>query len=168
LFAQVVDSAFACLERHAPYWLNRNGSEPMLLASPPPSAPIERPVVDGTRLTEAFAKDVENLQSVLEYILSGETLANLEALAEKQPARLRYPDALWVSTVYDVLLAYRAGVMRRDHIVQALAPLYLGRTGSFLRQYATSPESEVDEALENLCREFERSKPDLIQRWNSR
>jgi hypothetical protein len=73
---------------------------------------------------------------------------------------------LWVSTVYDVLLAYRAGVMRRDHIVQVLAPLYLGRTGSFLRQYATSPEPVVDEALENLSREFERSKPGLIERWN--
>ena len=56
--------------------------------------------------------------------------------------------------------------MRREHIVRALAPLYLGRTGSFLRQYATSPEPVADEALENLCREFERSKPDLVQRWN--
>ena len=166
LFAQVVESAFACLERHAPYWLLRNGSEPMPLASPPPSATVDPPVVDGARLTEAFAKDVENLQSVLEYIVSGETLASLEALAEKQPARLRYPDALWVSTVYEFLLAHRSGVMRRDHIVQALAPLYLGRTGSFLQQYATSPEPVVDEALENLSREFERSKPDLIERWN--
>jgi hypothetical protein len=167
LFAQVIESAFACLERHAPYWLGRNGSEPMPLASPPPSTTVETPVADGTRLTEAFAKDVENLRSVLEYIVSGETLTSLEALAEKQPARLRYPDTLWVSTVYEFLLAYRSGVMRREHIVQAMAPLYLGRTGSFIRQYATSPEPVVDEALENLCREFERSKPDLIQRWNT-
>ena len=166
LFAQVVESAFVCLDLHAPYWLGRNGSEPMQLASPMPSAALEAPVVDGTRLTEAFAKDVENLRSVLEYIVSGETLTNLEALAEKLPARLRYPDALWASTVYEFLIAYRNGVMRREHIVQALAPLYLGRTGSFLRQYATSPELVVDEALENLCREFERSKPDLVRRWN--
>jgi len=166
LFAQVVESAFACLDRHAPYWLQRNGSEPMPLASPPPSAPVLPPAVDGARLTEAFAKDVENLESVLEYIVSGETLASLEALAEKQPARLRYSDALWVSTVYEFLIAHRSGVMRRDHIVQALAPLYLGRTGSFLQQYGTSPEPVVDEALENLSREFERSKPDLIERWN--
>lgn len=165
LFAQVVESAFVCLERHAPYWLNRNGSEPMLLASPPPSAPVERPLVDGTRLTEAFAKDVENLQSVLEYIVSGETLASLEALAKEPPTQMRYPDALWVATVYEFLLAYRGGIMRRDHIVQALAPLYLGRTGSFLQQYATSSEAVIDEALENLNREFERSKPDLIARW---
>ena len=78
-----------------------------------------------------------------------------------------YPDDLWVSTVYEFLLAYRSGVMRREHILQALAPVYLGRTGSFLRQYASAPEAEVDEALESLCRAFERSKPDLIQRWNT-
>ena len=36
LFEQVVQSAFSCLERHAAYWLGRNGSEPMPLASPPP------------------------------------------------------------------------------------------------------------------------------------
>jgi hypothetical protein len=167
LFEQVVRSAFACLERHAQYWLARNGSEPLPLASPLPSQPVEPPAVDGSGLTQAFAKDVQNLQSVLEYILSGDTLANLEQLAETQGARLQYPDALWVATVYEFLLAYRSGVMRRDHIVQALAPLYLGRTGSFLRQYSSAHETEVDEALESLCREFERAKPALIQRWNN-
>jgi hypothetical protein len=57
--------------------------------------------------------------------------------------------------------------MRREHVVQALAPLYLGRTGSFLRQYSGAPEAEVEEALESLCREFEQSKPGLTQRWNN-
>ena len=91
----------------------------------------------------------------------------MKRLAEKQGSHLRYSDELWVSTVYEFLLAYQHGVMRREHIVQALAPLYLGRTGSFLRQYSSARETEVDEALESLCREFERSKPDLIQRWNN-
>jgi hypothetical protein len=166
LFEQVMQSAFVCLEQHAPYWLGRNGSEPLPLASTPPPAILEPPAVDGTRLTQAFADDLHNLRSVLEYILSRETLASLERLAESQGPDLRYSDALWVSTVYEFLLAHRRGVMRREHILQALAPLYLGRTGSFLRQYATAHEAEVDDALESLCREFERSKPDLIQRWN--
>jgi hypothetical protein len=166
LFEQVVRSCFACLERHVPYWLDRRGSEPLPLTSPPPPLTFERPAVDGTRLTQGFARDVQNLQSVLEYILSHDTLVSLERMAEMGP-QLRYPDGLWVATVYEFLLAYRSGVMRRDHIVQALAPLYLGRTGSFLRQYATANEAEIDAALESLCREFERSKPDLIQRWTN-
>jgi hypothetical protein len=167
LFEQVVQSAFVCLERHAPYWLGRDGSEPLPLASPPPSTVLEPPAVDGSRLTQAFVDDLHNLRSVLEHILSGDTLASLEQLAATQGPDLRFPDALWVSTVYEFLLAYRSGVMRREHIVKTLAPLYLGRTGSFLRHYATAHEAEVDDALESLCREFERSKPDLIQRWNN-
>ncbi len=166
LFEQVVRSSFDCLERHAPYWLERNGSEPMAVVSPPPPTPVEPPTVAGSRLTEAFARDIENLRSVLEYILSAETLSTLERVASRQGAHLRFPDELWVSTVYEFLLAYRSGVMRRDHVVQALAPLYLGRTGSFLRQYSGAPEEVVEEALESLCRDFERSKPDLIERWN--
>ena len=166
LFEQVVRSSFDCLERHAPYWLERNGSEPLAVVSPPPPTPVEPPTVAGSRLTEAFAKDIENLRSVLEHILSAETLSTLEQLASSQGAHLRYSDELWVSTVYEFLLAYRGGVMRRDHVLRALAPIYLGRTGSFLRQYSGAPEEVVEEALESLCRDFERSKPGLVERWN--
>ena len=166
LFEQVVESAFDCLERHGSYWPGRNGSEPLLLASPPPSLAVEAPAVDGGRLTQAFVKDLQYLHSVLEQILSKETLTELERIADTQGALLVYPDALWVSTVYEFLLAYRNGVMRRDHIMWALAPVYLGRTGSFLRQLASAGVAEADEALESLCREFEQAKPDLVQRWN--
>ena len=167
LFEQVVQSAFSCLERHDRYWLSRNGAEPMPLESPPPPAALDRPAVDGSRLTYEFVNDLENLKSVLEDILSPETLTSLVRLAETEGPLLRYSDPLWVSTVYEFLLAYRKDVMRREHIVRALAPLYLGRTGSFLRHYASAPDAEVDEALESLCREFELSKPELIQRWNT-
>jgi hypothetical protein len=166
LFGQIVSSAFACLERHATYWIGRNGSESLPLTTPLASTSVEAPATDGSRLTEAFTRDLHNLQSVLEPILGEDTLTRLKRLTERQGSHVRYHDDLWVATVYEFLLAFQRGVMRRDHIVQALAPLYLGRTGSFLRQYASAPETEVDEALESLSREFERLKPDLIQRWH--
>jgi len=167
LFEQVVSSAFTCLERHSAYWLFRNGADALPLAGPLPTLTVEAPATDGSRLTEAFARDLQNLRSVLESILSEETLASLLRVTETQGSHLRYSDELWVSTVYEFLLAYQRGVMRREHIVQALAPLYLGRTGSFLRQFSSALEKDVEEALESLCLHFERAKPDLIQRWNS-
>jgi hypothetical protein len=166
LFEQVVSSAFACLERHSGYWLGRNGSEPLPLASALSTSRVEAPATDGSRLTEAFAKDLQNLRSVLESILIDETLASLMRLAARQGSDLQFPDELWVKTVYEFLLSHQRGVMRREHIVQALAPLYLGRTGSFLRQHSSAPETEVDASLESLCLEFERWKPDLIQHWD--
>ena len=166
LFHQVVTSAFACLERHGSYWLDRTASEPMPVFSPAPSFSGEPPIADGSRLIQAFRSDVKNLRSLLQDILSADTLAALERIASTDGDRVRYPDGLWVSTVYEFLLAYRTGIMRRDHIVQALAPLYLGRAGSFLMQYAAAPQAEVEAALESLCQQFEQSKPDLIQRWS--
>jgi hypothetical protein len=68
--------------------------------------------------------------------------------------------------VNDFLIAHHRGVMRREHIAQALMPLYLGRAGSFLLQHAAREPAPVAEALESLCLEFERVKPDVVARWS--
>lgn len=164
VFGQVVGSAFGCLERQADYWIQRGGSEPLPVLGSRQPPRIDPPAVEGARLTQTFCRDLRNLQSVLEFILSGRTLSALDTIAE-DGERLRYPDELWATTVYEFLVAYHQGVMRRDHVVQALMPLYLGRVGSFLVQHASEEEAAVDTALEALCREFERSKPAMVERW---
>jgi hypothetical protein len=88
----------------------------------------------------------------------------LRAIAAREDAP-RFPDSLWVRTVYEFLIAHHRGVMRREHIAQALVPLYLGRVGSFLTEYGSAPPTEIDAALESLGLEFERSKPLLTDHW---
>ena len=166
VFRQVLGSALACLDRHAQYWLPRTESEPLPMAAPLPQARLDTPAVEGIRLTQCFCEDLRNLQTVLAPILSNETLATLNEIAQVECEHLRYPDQLWVSTVYEFLTAYHRGVMRREHIAQALIPLYLGRTGSFLIQYAAADPPEIEAALESLCLQFERCKPSLVERWN--
>jgi glucosylglycerate synthase len=165
VFQQVIGSVFDCLEEDAEYWLTRGASDQLPLVGPLPTATGDAPPVDGRRMTGSFCADVRNLQSVLEPILSGDTLAALNRIADAERDRFLYPDDLWVSTVYQFLVAYHRGVMRRDHISQALIPLYLGRTGSFLQEYGSAEESDVHAALESLCRQFEQSKPDLVDGW---
>jgi hypothetical protein len=166
VFQQVVGSVFSCLDQHAAYWLTRTAAEPLAVVGTPPGERSDPPAVDGTRLTQTFCADLQNLQSVLEPILSSDTLQALNRIAEADCERLRYPDDLWVSTVYEFFVAHHRSVMRREHITQALIPLYLGRTGSFLIQYAGADPAEVDSALESLSLQFERAKPDLVERWN--
>jgi len=166
VFQQVVGAAFLVLEQHAPYWLPRQQSEPLALVGTPTSEAGEPPTVDASRLTQTFCSDLQNLQSVLEPILSANTLSRLNAIAEGDCGQLRYPDDLWVRTVWEFLAAFHRGVMRRDHITQALIPLYLGRTGSFLIQYAQAAPADVEAALEAVGLEFERSKPSLVECWN--
>jgi glucosylglycerate synthase len=59
-------------------------------------------------------------------------------------------------------------VISRDHIVQALAPLFRGRVFTFLMENRTASAAEVENNIEELCLEFERMKPYLLQIWKSR
>lgn len=166
VFQQVVGAAFDCLDLHAGYWLAREASESLPIVGSGLAGRADATGVDGARLTQSFCADLRNLQGVLESILRPQTLATLNEAAAGDCEQLRFSDELWVATVYDFLMAHHRGVMRHEHIAQALIPLYLGRTGSFLMQYAAADPAEVTAALESLCVQFERSKPDLVERWN--
>jgi hypothetical protein len=45
-------------------------------------------------------------------------------------------------------------------------PLYRGRVASFVTRHAGATAAAVAGDLEALARQFERSKPYLIERWN--
>ena len=108
---------------------------------------------------------MRDLQEILRIILRPETLAAVAVSAE-HPDGPRDPDELWAATVYEFLVAYHRTVMRRDHITQALLPLYPARSGTFLIDHATGLPDTVNEALESVCVQFERSKGSAVERWN--
>jgi len=164
-FKQVVGSAFAALDTHAGYWLPRTGTEDVPLFGAPLGDPSDTLPADGAPLVQSFARDVKDLQEILRVILTPETLAAVVASAE-HPDGPRYPDELWAATVYEFLVAYHRTVMRRDHITQALLPLYLARSGTFLMEHTAGVPDTVNEALESVCVQFEGSKKSAVERWN--
>lgn len=164
-FEQVVGATFNCLERHAPYWLERTASQPLPVIGARNDDGAEVPATDGARLSESFCADLRDLQDVLQSLLAPETLRRLNAAATNC-APLRIPDELWATTTYEFLLAHHRGVIRREHVPRALASLYLGRAGSFLTQYGAAPVEQAEAALETLCLQFERSKSIVADRWN--
>ena len=70
--------------------------------------------------------------------------------------------------MYEFAASYHKAVMSRDHIVQALVPLYRGRMFTFLVENRTASAAEVGNNIESLCLEFERLKPYLLELWNGR
>jgi hypothetical protein len=166
VFQQVAGSVFLLLEQQASFWLTRVGSEQIPIAGPAADGGSDGQAPGVSRLASTLRDDLRNLESVLQAILSEDTLRELNAIAEANLEELHYPDALWVRTVYEFLGAFHRGVMKREHVTQALIPLYLGRTGSFLIEQASRSQAEVEAALEALCVEFERAKPSLVEHWN--
>ena len=124
--------------------------------------------VNRKRLREMFVKGVSELQSIFQSILSPTTLTELQRIARLDEEEFRYSSELWVRTVYEFAASYQKSVINRDHIIQALAPLFRGRACTFLIENRNSSANEVENSIEGLCLEFERLKPDLLQMWKSR
>ncbi len=165
VFRQVVGSAFATIEAQAASWTTVTGdTEVPLVGAPPPDTDHgAAPEFDGTHLLETFAHDVEALDEILRRILSPATLA---AVREGSRATTpQFPTEIWAATVTEFLVAYHHGVMHRDHIAQALLPLYTARTGVFLLEHGHDTPDALEAAGEDVCRAFEGLRTTIMERW---
>jgi hypothetical protein len=165
---QTVGALFASLEPNFSLWSGRTGSQPIPTTGPEQQFTLDPLRVNRKRLREMFSIGVGELESVFQSILSPSTLAELQAIARVDDGLFRYSAELWVKTVYEFAAAYHKSVISRDHIIQALAPLFRGRALTFLVENRGGSADDVERNIETLCLEFERLKPYLLEKWNGR
>jgi hypothetical protein len=167
MFRQVVGSLFGLMETYEPIWQKTNGSEPVPMFGFPFDVGVEPLQVNVERMIHGFTQGVRDLREIYQSFLAPETLAELSAAAEKSGDSFRLPDALWVHLIFDFAAAYHRRALDRDHLLQSLVPLYLGRTASFVLEVRESNAAQVEERIEQLCSAFETEKPYLLQHWNA-
>jgi hypothetical protein len=165
---QTAGALFSVLEADFPVWSSVAGSQPVPTTGADQKVLLEPVRVNRKRLREMFSTGVAELDSVFQSILFPATLAELRRIARLEEAEFRYPAELWVRTVYEFAAAYRKSVISRDHIIQALAPLFRGRVFTFVTENRSASADDVENSIEGLCLEFEQLKPYLLQMWKSR
>jgi hypothetical protein len=165
---QTVGVLFSSMESTFPVWSSKTASQPVPTQGPEFDVSTDPMRINRKQLKEMFSTGVLDLESVLRSILCSSTLAELQQIAALPEDEFRFPPELWVKAVYEFAASYYKSVMSRDHILQALVPLYRGRMFTFLVENRTSSAAEVGNNIENLCLEFERLKPYLLELWNGR
>ena len=165
---QTVGALFSALESDFPVWSKVSGSQPLPTTGSDQELLLDPMRVNRKRLREMFSTGVAELESVFQVILSPSTLAELQRIARLGEDDFQYSAELWVTTVYEFAASYQKSVISRDHIIQALAPLFRGRVCTFLIENRTGSANDVEHNIEGLCLEFERLKPYLLQLWKSR
>jgi len=165
---QTAGALFSALEPDFPVWSVVTGSQPAPTTGSDQEVLLEALRVNRKRLREMFLAGIAELESVFQSILSPSTLAELQRIAHLGEEEFRYPAELWVRTVYEFAASYQKSVISRDHIVQALAPLFRGRMFTFLTENRNASAVGVEKNIEDLCLEFERLKPHLLELWKSR
>jgi hypothetical protein len=162
---RVAGSLFGLAERYEAAWLDVRDSADVPMAGRAPEIREGSGAPDPERMLAGFRLGVRDLLTVWERILAPENLAEILDLSDAGIEDFRLPDPLWARVVYDFLLGYRFRVVYRTHLVQSLAPLYLGRAASVMLENRGRPPAAVGESAGRLAREFEREKGYVVERW---
>jgi glucosylglycerate synthase len=163
-----VGTLFWSLDQKVDAWKVNSNSEAIPTFGPEYELILDPIRVNRARLHEMFVRGVAELEPVLKSILSASTLATLQQAASAAEGEFCYSNELWVRTVYEFAAAFHRAVISRDHIVQALAPLYRGKMHTFLLENRDASAAEVESNIEALCLQFEGLKPLLLEMWNGR
>lgn len=163
-----VGALFSSLDGNFLFWSTITGSQPVPTIGPQSEVTLESVTVDRGRLREMFATGVAELEPVFRSILSASTVSELQRIAALELNAFSYPADVWARTVFEFAASYHKSVMNRDHIVQALVPLYRGRSLTFLLENQEGSGDDIERSVESLCGEFERLKPYLLELWADR
>jgi hypothetical protein len=166
MFRQVVSSLFGLMETYEAVWQKVGSSEPVPMFGLPFDVGLEPIPVDVERMKRAFQQGLRDLERIYRSFLSPSTMEGLVAAAQESGDGFHVPDALWVRLVYEFAAAYHGKLLDRDHLLQSLIPLYLGRTGSFVLDVREADAVMVEEKIEVLAREFEAQKSYLLESWD--
>ena len=162
---RTVGALFASLDKNFPAWSTITGSEPVPTVDGQPESTSESARINRKGLRDMFASGVAELEPVFRSILSQATLSELQRIATLGVGEFNYPADLWVKTVFEFAASYHKSVMNRDHILQALVPLYRGRSLTFMLENRDGSGESEEVREESLCAEFERLKPYLLEIW---
>ncbi len=168
MFRQVVGSVFALMETYQPVWEKVQGSEPVPMFGFPFDVGVEPITVNVERMIQAYEQGVTDLREIYQAILEPATLEAAASCARQPHDLFQIPDVLWVHMIYEFAAAWERRAIDREHMLQSLVPLYLGRTASFVLEVRESSAAQVEERIEQLCLVFEREKPYLTHRWSSK
>jgi hypothetical protein len=168
VFRQTVGTLFWCMENQQSLWLNLDKSQLLPTLGPAHELTSEPTDLDRHKIFEMFRSGVTELEPILSSILDPETHSEIKNIVSLEEGQFRFKSDLWVRTLYDFAASYHHAVINRNHVVQALAPLYRGMTHSFIAEHANSSLAEMEAANEMLCAEFELQKPYLRERWKAK
>lgn len=162
---QVVGALFHSLEIREPFWRSHSGAQAVPSFGPRSSVALDPIRLNKKLMLQLFRTGTEQLAAILETILTPETFGEIRNAGKLDDREFRFPDELWVKTVYEFACSYHHSVINRDHLLQALTPLYRGRMASFVLENQGADGEVIERKLDELCAAFERLKPRLDDGW---
>ena len=167
MFYQVVGTIFNLMQSFFDLWKTVKWSKPTAIFGfglgetelPPPVR------IDQEALYQNFLLGFKQYHNIWKKILFAPNLNKLNEVKTMQFEHFDFPVELWAKILYDFSVAYKNQVDDKKFILDALIPLYYGKTLSFVKKTERMSIQEAEELIEYECEVFEKIKPYLIEQW---
>jgi len=167
MFREVVGTIFSLMKHFESSWPKVKYSKPTSIygfglgeVEMPPKVEV-----DSQKLIQKFHEGFDLHRQIFERILTKDVFLKLLEIRGMKERVLDFPTDLWARVLFDMAIAYRDALDEKDQMLDALIPLYYGRTFSFVKKTKRMSARQAEEAIEEDCATFEMTKPYLIRRW---
>ncbi len=167
MFIQVVGTIFDLMARNPDSWKDIKWSKPTAIIGFGLGETEQPPPVDVNveRLYENFIKGFNKHKDILKRILQENIYAKLNEIKALSFDNFEFPSNLWAMILMDFVIAYKNESVEKTETLEALIPLYFGRTCSFVVESSSMTTQQAEEMIEDQCIIFEKNKPYLLKKW---
>lgn len=166
-FRQVVGTIFNLQERFSPFWKDVKRSRPTAIFGfglgetdqPPPVN------VDMGQLGKDFFEGASQWGDTWREILAPATLGKVNEVLDMGDRHMEFPSVLWAKCLFDYSVSQRDRIVDPETLMNSLAPLYFGKTLSFVKATEGMGMQQTEEYIEEECLAFEETKPYLLELW---
>jgi len=167
MFKHVIGTIFSLMIDLEDFWKRVVWSKPTPIfgfglgenEAPPP---VE---VDEDRLYSNFTEGFTAHRDTLEENLLSDVFGKLMEVSQTGLDTFEFPVSLWAKILFSLAAAYNRSPSQRDAILEALIPLYFGRTYSYVKTTKWMETRQAEEYIEEQCNIFEETKPYLLKYW---
>lgn len=165
MFRQVVGTLFSLMKQYQENWNGvrevKNVKKYGFVIDVSP----ESLVVNRQNMLNKFKKGWEDYKNLWKDVLRPETYEALKLEVEKEEPHIT-PE-LWVNLVFDYSISFNFTKYSKDeNFIETMIPLYMGRTGAYVKEADGKSQAEAETIFQNLCKVYEQKKPELVSLWN--
>jgi len=167
MFSQVVGTLFSLMRRYADRWPNVHSVENVPLVGELPQGEPEPVPVTVTAMIAKLRDGMWNNMDTLDRILGNGQRNALKQIAAVDDESFAFPADTWARVVFDFAIAYKNEVLPVGRIMQAMVPLYYGRTAGLVKEAKEMNAAEFEQqVVQAQAQTFLKLKPELVARWH--
>jgi glycosyltransferase involved in cell wall biosynthesis len=164
MFRQVVGTLFSLMKQYQKDWDHTNMPEEVKTYGFIVDVTPESLVVNRENMLNKLKAGWEKHKDLWNEIFRSETYNALKAELDKDSPHITKD--LWVDIVFDYSIAFNFSKYNKDNdFIETMIPLYLGRTGAFVKEADSANQQEAEKIFQELCQIYQKKKPELLKLW---